>query len=81
VKRIAELVLRVLGRESLGVAHAPERPYDVHRHLADISLARKLLGYAPTFSIEDGIRRYIDWVRGSAQDPRVLLAQQESAVG
>jgi len=77
VKRVAEIILRSLGREWLGIAHAPERPGDVRRHFADIGLARRLLDFTPTVSIEEGIRRYVDWLRGSASDPRVLLAEQE----
>jgi UDP-glucose 4-epimerase len=37
------------------------RKGDVMRHLADISHARKVLGYKPSVSLEDGIARYIDW--------------------
>ncbi|MGH2491818.1 MAG: hypothetical protein ACRDF9_09935, partial [Candidatus Limnocylindria bacterium] len=70
-------ILRSLGRESLGISHALERPYDVRRHLAGIGLARRLLGFTPTVSIEEGIRRYVDWLRDSASDPRALLAEQE----
>lgn len=31
---------------------------------ADISKARALLGYAPTVSVEEGVRRFVDWYRG-----------------
>ena len=81
VKRVAEIILRTVGRERLGLAHAPERPYDVRRHLADIGLARRLLGFTPTVSIEEGIRRYVDWLRRSASDPRSLLAEQYPVPG
>ncbi len=37
------------------------RKGDVMRHLADISHARKVLGYSPEVSFEEGITRYIDW--------------------
>lgn len=77
VTRVAEIILRTCGRESLGIAHAPERPGDVRRHFADIGLARRLLGFTPTVSIEEGIGRYVDWLRRSAPDPRALLAEQE----
>lgn len=79
VNRVAEIILRSLGRESLGIAHGSERPGDVRRHVADIGLARRLLGFAPTVSIEEGIRRYVDWFRRSSPDPRVLLAEQQQA--
>ena len=37
------------------------REGDVRHSLADISKAKKQLGYAPTHSLEDGIRATVDW--------------------
>ena len=37
------------------------RKGDVMRHLADISHARKVLGYKPTIKLDEGIERYISW--------------------
>ena len=34
---------------------------DVSRHLADISRARKVLGYKPKILLEEGIRKYLEW--------------------
>lgn len=34
---------------------------DVPRTFADITKARELLGYEPTVSVEDGVRRYVGW--------------------
>jgi UDP-glucose 4-epimerase len=41
----------------------PPRVGDVRDSLADISLARELLGYEPKVSFEDGLRRTIDFYR------------------
>lgn len=46
--------------------HAPPRIGDIRDSLADITLARKLLGYDPAFSFEDGLRLSIDYYRGVA---------------
>ena len=40
------------------------RKGDVMRHLADISHARKVLGYKPHMSFDEGITRYISWKLG-----------------
>lgn len=32
---------------------------------ADVSRAKDILGYEPAIHLEDGIRRYVDWVRES----------------
>jgi UDP-glucose 4-epimerase len=45
------------------VEHGPPRPGDVRHSLADISLAREKLDYAPTVDLADGLRRYWRWAR------------------
>ena len=53
--------------EQLGVLynHDPVyidfRPGDIRHSLADISKARKLLGYEPKFKVEDGLIRTVNW--------------------
>jgi nucleoside-diphosphate-sugar epimerase len=51
----------------IGVSAAPihidPRPGDVRDSLADISKAQRLLGYQPTVSFEDGLRRTVDWYK------------------
>jgi UDP-N-acetylglucosamine 4-epimerase len=42
-------------------AYGPARPGDVMHSLADIAKARRLLGYEPTHSIEQGLDESLDW--------------------
>lgn len=46
---------------------APPRPADVRESMADISLARKLLGYEPKIGFEEGLERSIEYYRGLAK--------------
>jgi nucleoside-diphosphate-sugar epimerase len=43
--------------------HGPARPGDVRHSLADIRVARKLLGYRPIVDFETGLARTLDWYR------------------
>ena len=43
----------------------PTQPGDVPQTFADISKARRLLGYNPQTQIEEGIRRFVEWFRTS----------------
>jgi nucleoside-diphosphate-sugar epimerase len=45
--------------------YGPPRAGDVRHSTADISLARTTLGYEPQVSLEDGLRRTVDWLRGN----------------
>jgi nucleoside-diphosphate-sugar epimerase len=55
---------RLLGSD-LEPSYGPSRPGDVPASLADISLARDLLGYQPQISFDDGLQRTIDFVAGT----------------
>ena len=44
----------------------PPRKGDALHSLADISLARQALGYAPRVGFEEGLRRTVDWFRSEA---------------
>jgi len=73
---IARLVLDACG-SSMRPEFGPERPADVRRHYADVSRARKELGFAPVVSIADGISRYVAWFRRTFPDPTALLSQEQ----
>lgn len=45
--------------------YAPPRAGDIRDSLADISLVSKLLGYKPGVDFREGLRRTVDWYRGS----------------
>ena len=42
--------------------YAPHRPGDVSESLADVSLARELIGYEPSVAFEQGLQRTIAWI-------------------
>lgn len=43
----------------------PLQPGDVSITCACIDKARNMLGYAPTYSMDDGVSRFVDWYRNS----------------
>ncbi|MDQ2659950.1 MAG: GDP-mannose 4,6-dehydratase, partial [Verrucomicrobiota bacterium] len=51
-----------LGRKAQ-IKQLPEQPGDVPLTCADISKARKLLGYNPTTRLSDGLPKFIEWFR------------------
>ena len=46
----------------------PPQPGDVPQTFADITKARRLLGYDPQTQIEEGIQRFVEWFRESRSD-------------
>lgn len=45
------------------IEELPMQPGDVERTYSDISKAKKMLGYEPKTSFEDGIKKFVDWYR------------------
>jgi UDP-glucuronate 4-epimerase len=45
------------------IRREPVQPGDVPLTYADVSKARRLLGYQPTTPVEEGIPRFVDWYR------------------
>jgi UDP-glucuronate 4-epimerase len=44
------------------------QPGDVLCTFADITKARRMLGYAPEVEIEEGIERFVEWFRGEGEE-------------
>jgi len=49
------------------IRNLPDQPGDVPLTYADVSKAREILGYHPTTRLEEGIRKYVDWVNGGVR--------------
>jgi len=62
VNRILEIVAGLTGTTPEPV-HTSPREGDVRRTEADVSLARRLLGYEPRVDIDEGLGRVVDWFR------------------
>ena len=57
-----KLVEKATGKEAL-IEVLPDQPGDVARTAADVSKARKLLGYEPKVPFADGIKRTAEWYK------------------
>lgn len=65
LRRLITLLEERLGKKAL-VEWQPMQPGDVMMTCADISKARRLLGYHPQTSIEQGLACFVDWYRQRA---------------
>jgi UDP-glucuronate 4-epimerase len=61
--------LEVLAGKKAPLVSEPMMRADVAYTYANIDKARALLGYAPTVSVEDGVRRFYEWYKGAVGDP------------
>jgi UDP-glucuronate 4-epimerase len=60
LNKLIALLEKELDRHAL-VDRQPMQPGDVPQTFADVTKARRLLGYNPQTKIEDGIKRFVEW--------------------
>jgi UDP-glucose 4-epimerase len=67
IKTAVSIICETLDYPSDKIEHRPPRPSDVRRLHADITLAKKMLGYSPQTSFSEGIELTIDWFRSKME--------------
>jgi UDP-glucuronate 4-epimerase len=60
LRELIALLEKALSREAI-IDRQPMQPGDVPQTFADITKARRLLGYSPQTKIEEGIGRFVEW--------------------
>lgn len=63
VRQVADLLGRTMGSELAPEVLHKARSGDVRHCFADITQARRLLGYEPQYFLEDTLDEFVDWVR------------------
>ncbi|MHC4121194.1 MAG: NAD-dependent epimerase/dehydratase family protein, partial [Planctomycetota bacterium] len=64
VNQIIDMINNLLGKNVKPVYVDP-RPGDVKHSLADVTAAKRLIGFEPVISFEDGLKKAIDWYRNN----------------
>lgn len=67
LQTLVETIYRIMDKP-LQVVHLPKQPGDVERTVADMDKSFRLLGYQPRVSLEDGLRRFVDWYKTANHD-------------
>ena len=62
LSELIALLERELNQKAV-IDRQPPQPGDVPQTFADVSKARRLLGYDPQTPIEEGVRRFVEWFK------------------
>lgn len=62
VNQVLAMLAELSGKEPR-IVHGPPRPGDQRRTVADISKARRLLGYSPSTTVREGLAAQLAWQR------------------
>lgn len=76
VNHLAQAIAEVTGHPGAQVVHDASRPGDVLRLFADASVARQLLGYQPTVTLDEGLPLLKAWYDSLDQTPQDLLEDE-----
>ena len=61
---LANKIIELCGRRgNVKPVHVEPRPGEVQRLIADISKAKEILGWEPNYTIEEGLKKFIDWYK------------------
>jgi len=63
IKVIAQLILKVAGREDLTSIHGPPRAADFRRCKVSLKKIRNTVGFNPKVPLEEGLKKTINWWR------------------
>ncbi len=61
VNTVVQAIQKLMGKEHIRPTYTAPRAGDIKHSLADISRARKTIGYEPLVSFEEGIQKAIRW--------------------
>jgi UDP-glucose 4-epimerase len=78
LKDVAELVFKLMGWRPKKILFDTSKPVGVVSRALDISRAKKLLGWEPRFTLEEGLKKTIDWyvkthTRRGYVDQKILM--------
>jgi nucleoside-diphosphate-sugar epimerase len=63
LNQLLDVMKTITGESAVTARHEPARAGDVRDSLADLTLARSLLGYSPKVGLAEGLRLTLDWWR------------------
>jgi UDP-glucose 4-epimerase len=76
INTLAGKIATLLGKSDAAIVHDEPRPGDVLRLIADSSVAREILGFSPSVSLDEGLGRLHQWYLASGISAEQLLSDE-----
>ena len=64
IGELSDMVLRLLDKDDSRVTYEEAEPFTTRIKVVDSSKAERHLGHNPQVDLEEGLRRYIEWMKG-----------------
>lgn len=62
---VIKLILQLMGKDEVSIEFVPDRPGHDRRYAIDWSKINRELGWEPTVTLEEGLRRTIEWYKAN----------------
>jgi dTDP-glucose 4,6-dehydratase len=69
VNQVAEILKEIMNRKDLKNVHANPRPTDIRHGYADVSKAKRMLGFHPKVPLKEGLIKLVNWYTKQNKDP------------
>ena len=63
IKDVVDRIVRLSGRSMVRIQYDASKPVTIHKQSLDVSTARSVLGFQPKVSLDEGLRRTIEWYK------------------
>jgi nucleoside-diphosphate-sugar epimerase len=70
INNLLEIMKRIVGKSEVEPKHGAPRPHDIRESCGDISKAKKILGFTPKISLEDGLTDLVKYYEQTTQNSR-----------
>jgi dTDP-L-rhamnose 4-epimerase len=81
ILEIAQKLISIMGKgDILPEITGQYRVGDIRHCFANISLAKKAIGYQPKVSLEEGLKELVEWLEGQQATDKVRQAREELAM-
>lgn len=72
INALIELLEELIGKKAV-IEHLPPNPADMFANQADVSKARRLLGWEPRVGLTEGVQTLVDWYRAERSWARLMV--------
>lgn len=73
INQIAQSLTKILNKPMITPVYIGERPADIKKLKADITLMKQVINYTPTIDIETGLKSHVDWFLKNYKNHEELL--------
>jgi len=72
INQAAELIFNIVGWRPERIIHDSKKPQGVASRAADLTRAKKVLGWSPKVSYEEGFRKTIEWYHATKNKEEIM---------